>query len=156
MPNLAQLTPDTMFLLLNYGILPFWALLIFVPLTKFTDAVVHSVLIPLVLGVTYAWLLAGVIWGGTPAPEGAGFTSLDGLQKMFSQPHALVAGWAHYIVFDLFIGAWQARDAQRVGLNHFLLVPCLVLTLLFGPVGLLLYLMIRGISGRGGWSLFEG
>lgn len=155
-PSLASLTPDTMFLLLNYGVLPFWALLIFVPLTKLTDTLVHSVLIPLVLGVTYAWLLAGVFFGLTPAPEGAGFSSLDGVMKLFSVKEALVAGWAHYLVFDLFIGAWQARDAQRVGLNHFLLIPCLVLTLLVGPIGLLLYLMIRGISGRGGWSLFEG
>lgn len=145
-----------MFLLLNYGVLPFWALLIFVPLMKITDTLVHSVMVPLILGVTYAWLFAGVFFGSTPAPEGASFTSLEGLQKMFTVPQALVAGWAHYIVFDLFIGAWQARDAQRVALNHFLLVPCLLLTFLLGPIGLLLYLMIRGISGKGGWSLFEG
>jgi hypothetical protein len=49
-----------------------------------------------------------------------------------------------------------ARDAQRVGLNHFLLIPCLLLTLLVGPIGLVTYLMIRGLSGKGGTSLFEG
>ena len=59
-------------------------------------------------------------------------------------------------MFDLFVGAWQARDAQRVGLNHFLLIPCLLLTLVVGPIGLVTYLMIRGLSGKGGTSLFEG
>jgi hypothetical protein len=156
MSDLATLSPDTMYLLLNYGVLPFWALLIVAPVLKLTDTLVHSVAMPLLLGVTYAWLLATALWGPVAAPEGAGFASLDALLKLFSTKEALVAGWAHYIVFDLFVGAWIARDAQRVGLNHFALIPCLTLTLLVGPIGLLTYLMVRGLTGRGGWSLFEG
>lgn len=145
-----------MYTLLNLGVVPFWALLIVAPVFRLTDLLVHSVAMPILLGVTYAWLLATALWGGTPVPEGAGFATLDGLVKLFSVKEALVAGWAHYIVFDLFIGAWQARDAQRVGLNHFVLIPCLILTFLVGPVGLLAYLLIRGLTGRAGWSLFEG
>lgn len=156
MSDLATLSPDTMYLLLNYGVLPFWALLILAPVLKITDALVHSVAMPLLLGVTYAWLLATALWGPVATPDGAGFATLDALLKLFSTKQALVAGWAHYIVFDLFVGAWIARDAQRVGLNHFALIPCLVLTLLVGPIGLLTYLMVRGLTGRGGWSLFEG
>jgi hypothetical protein len=76
--------------------------------------------------------------------------------KLFTVEMALVAAWSHYIVFDLFVGAWEARDAQRVGMNHLLLVPCLVLTLLVGPIGLLAYIMIRGLTGKSGFSLFEG
>lgn len=154
MPQLAALTPETMFSVLNYGVLPFWALLIILPHAKLTEVLVHSVLVPLVLGVTYAWLLATALNG--PMPEGASFMSLQGLSKIFSVETALVAGWAHYLVFDLFAGAWQARDAQRVGLHHLIVAPCLIVTLIVGPIGLLLYLMIRGISGKGGWSLFEG
>lgn len=156
MSDLANLTPDTMYLLLNFGVLPFWALLIFAPVLKITDTLVHSVAMPLLLGVTYAWLLATALWGPVEAPDGAGFATLDALLKLFSTKQALVAGWAHYIVFDLFVGAWIARDAQRVGLNHFALIPCLILTLLVGPIGLVTYLMVRGLTGRGGWSLFEG
>ncbi|MCE9522737.1 MAG: DUF4281 domain-containing protein [Alphaproteobacteria bacterium] len=155
MSQLAQLSPDTVYQLLNYGVLPFWALLVFVPTLKFTDWLVHSVAAPIALGVVYAWLLANALTGAS-MPEGAGFATLDGLMLTFTSKHAVVAGWAHYIVFDLFVGAWEARDAQRAGLNHFILIPCLLLTLLVGPVGLLLYLMIRGLTGRGGTSLFEG
>lgn len=156
MPELSQLSPGALFALLNYGILPFWALLIFLPHLKITDWLVHSVLAPIVLGLVYAWLFAGIVFGGIVMPEGANFTTLDGLMKTFTVKEAVLAGWAHYLVFDLFIGAWQARDAQRVGLNHFALIPCLVLTLLVGPIGLLTYLMVRGLTGRGGTSLFEG
>ena len=143
-----------MYLVLNLGILPFWALLILMPRAKITDTLVHSVMMPLILGVTYAWLLATAL--SLPAPEGAGFSSLEGLMKLFTVEMALVAAWSHYIVFDLFVGAWEARDAQRVGMNHLLLVPCLVLTLLVGPIGLLAYIMIRGLTGKSGFSLFEG
>jgi hypothetical protein len=156
MSELAQITPDTLFMVLNFSVLPFWLLLIVAPVFKLTDILVHSVAVPIILGVTYAWLLATALFGGTPVPEGAGFDSLDALMKLFSVKEALLAGWAHYLVFDLFVGAWQARDAQRIGLNHFILIPCLLLTFLVGPIGLLAYLLIRGLSGRAGSSLFEG
>ncbi len=156
MSELAHITPDTLFMVLNFSVLPFWLLLIVAPVFKLTDTLVHSVAVPIILGVTYAWLLATALFGGIPLPEGAGFDSLDGLMKLFSVKEALLAGWAHYLVFDLFVGAWQARDAQRIGLNHFILIPCLLLTFLVGPIGLLAYLLIRGLSGRAGSSLFEG
>lgn len=143
-----------MYLALNLGILPFWALLLVLPHARITEALVHSVALPLILGVTYMWLLGTAL--SLPAPEGAGFSSLSGLMKLFTVEMALVAGWAHYIVFDMFVGAWEARDAQRVGLHHLVLAPCLLLTLAVGPIGLMLYILVRGISGRGGFSLFEG
>ena len=156
MPHIQNLSPDTMYLVLNYGVLPFWALLILLPHAKITEVAVHSVLVPLVLGVTYAWLLASAIAGPPAMPDGSGFATLPELMKTFTAPTAVVAGWAHYLVFDLFVGSWEARDAQRIGLHHILVAPCLLVTFLVGPIGLLLYLMVRGISGRGGVSLFEG
>lgn len=152
----ATISPDSLYLWLNFGVLPFWALIIFVPFLKITDTLVHSVFAPIVLGVIYGWLLAGLMAGTLPLPEGAGFSSLDALMKTFTVKEAVVMGWAHYIVFDLFVGAWIARDAQRIGLNQFAVAPALLLTFLVGPIGLLTYLVIRGISGRAGWSLFEG
>jgi hypothetical protein len=60
----------------------------------------------------------------------------------------VVAGWIHYLIFDLFVGAWEARDARRRGVPHLLLVPCLLFTLMIGPVGLLLYVVVRFFSKR--------
>ena len=150
------ISADDIYLALNYGVMPFWALIIFLPFLKITDRLVHSVFAPIVLGVTYTWLLANVMGGVVQMPEGAGFASLDALMKTFSVKEAVVAGWAHYIVFDLFIGAWIARDAQRAGISPFIAAPTLLLTFLVGPIGLLSYLMLRGVTGRGGWSVFEG
>ncbi len=150
------ISADDLYLALNYGVMPFWALLIFLPFLKITDILVHSVFAPITLGITYTWLIANVMSGVVPMPDASGFASLDALVSTFSVKEAVVAGWAHYLVFDLFVGAWIARDAQRVGINPFVVAPTLLLTFVVGPIGLLSYLMLRGLTGRGGWSLFEG
>jgi hypothetical protein len=77
-----------------------------------------------------------------PGSEG-GFSSLSGVSTLFDNPWGLLAGWTHYLAFDLFIGGWEVRDAQRRGIPHLLVVPALVLTFFLGPSGLLLYLAIR-------------
>jgi len=58
----------------------------------------------------------------------------------------VLAGWVHYLAFDLFIGCWIVLDAQERHIKHLLLVPCLGLTFMFGPVGLLLYFILRAAS----------
>ena len=88
------------------------------------------------------------------APEGASMTSLEGVMLLFTSPHAVLAGWVHYLVFDLFVGAWQVRDARRREIHHALVIPCLALTLTLGPVGLALYLALRA-GLRREWTLDE-
>jgi hypothetical protein len=83
-------------------------------------------------------------WAGA---EG-GFSSLEDVRRLFADPYLLLAGWVHYLAFDLFVGAWEVRDAQRLGIPHLLVVPCLVLTFLFGPAGLLLYGIVRAVRTR--------
>jgi hypothetical protein len=75
--------------------------------------------------------------------KGAGFGSLAQVARLFTSQYLLLAGWIHYLAFDLFTGAWQTRDALRLGLSKWLVAPCLVLTFLLGPVGLALYLLLR-------------
>lgn len=93
---------------------------------------------PLLLAGLYGFLLLQ----GKPA-EGAGFRTLAQVSRLFASPEVLLAGWVHYLAFDLFTGAWEARDAVRLGLSRWLVAPCLALTFLFGPVGLMLYLLLR-------------
>ena len=93
---------------------------------------------PLLVAAVYVYLLAG-----HRPPPGSGFSSLAQVAALFSSPYALLAGWLHYLAFDLFIGAWEARDGLRFGVSRWLLLPCQVLTFLFGPVGLALYLLIK-------------
>ena len=97
---------------------------------------------PLLLAAGYAAAL-GAHWGSAP---GGGFGTLDEVAALFRAPGLLLAGWVHYLAFDLFIGAWMVGDAQSRGLHgpaRLALLPCLVLTFGFGPVGLLLYFALR-------------
>lgn len=71
------------------------------------------------------------------------FTSLTGVMRLFTSPRAVLAGWIHYLAFDLMVGLYIVMDAQRVGIPHWWLLPALFLTLMFGPVGLLVYLAMR-------------
>lgn len=70
------------------------------------------------------------------------------MSALFADPWMLLAGWIHYLAFDLFVGGWEVRDAQQRGIPHLLVVPALVLTFMFGPAGLLVYLGIRWLARR--------
>ena len=99
-------------------------------------------MVPLLIAAVYVALLLH------PKPAGAGFGSLKQVSVLFSSPYALLAGWIHYLAFDLFTGAWEARDADRLGISRWLVAPCLFLTFMFGPAGLALYLLLRLIMRR--------
>jgi hypothetical protein len=118
-------------------VLPVWLLLIFAPRWRWTQRLA-TFAVPLLLAGIYAALL---VHGGRV--EGGGFGSLAQVARLFTSQDLLLAGWIHYLAFDLFTGAWEVRDALRLGLSRWLVAPCLVLTFLFGPVGLSLYLLLR-------------
>ena len=115
-----------------------WLLIAILPRWKYTRVVVLSGAIPLLLAVAYLVLI--VLFFGKA--EG-GFGSLADVMKLFTNEWAVLAGWIHYLAFDLFIGSWEVQDAQERCVSHILVIPCLVLTFLFGPIGLLLYHIVR-------------
>ncbi len=133
------MTPEALFLVATRAVLPGWLLLVFAPRWRWTARLISGVLLPGLLGLLYLWLIVAH-WGFA---EG-GFDSLAEVGALFADPWLLLAGWVHYLVFDLFVGAWEVRDAQREGIHHLLVVPCLLLTFLFGPIGLVGYLGLRG------------
>lgn len=99
--------------------------------------------VPVLLCVAYATFLAHY-WGSTP---GGGFQSLGAVQILFTSPGILLAGWTHYLAFDLFVGRWMVDDASSAGRSRIPLVLALPTTFLFGPVGVLLYLAGRSLFG---------
>jgi len=114
-----------------------WLLLAFVPKRQLSVHVA-GVFIPLILAAMYLYFIVMHIRGA----EG-GFGSLADVAKLFSRPELLLAGWIHYLCFDLFIGAWEVRDSQLHGIPHLVVIPCLLMTFLLGPIGLLFYILIR-------------
>ncbi len=87
-------------------------------------------------------LYTGLVLGFFASAEG-GFFSLDAVGRLLSGREMLLAGWLHFLAFDLFVGAWQVRTARRESVPRLLVVPCLALTFLLGPAGLLAFLALR-------------
>lgn len=142
------------FSLVNASVMPAWILLIFFPKASVTKRLVHSMLYPLILGVAYTLGLGFSVFGGMGDAE-SGFTTIAAVRAIFATDIGVLVGWTHFLVFDLFVGAWEARDARRRGVSHWLLIPCLFLTFMAGPLGLLLYLVLRKVTGKGSWNLKE-
>lgn len=128
---------NTLFSAAGAVVLPCWLLLAFAPAWKWTQRLATFVA-PLLIAALYITLLVS-----HPAPPGSGFNSLTQVATLFSSRYALLAGWVHYLAFDLFTGAWEARDAAGLGISRWIVAPCLLLTFLFGPVGLALYLVLK-------------
>lgn len=98
--------------------------------------------VPALLSATYLAML-GIHWRG----EG-GFGSLEALRALFDVPGLLVAGWIHYLAFDLFVGVWIASRSAQLGWKHIWVVPLLLLTFMLGPLGLLVFLGLRSLRGQ--------
>ena len=117
-----------------------WLGLALAPRWHITRDWAAPVIAPIIIGAVYVWLMMNNF---SSAPEGAGFGSLAGVALLFSVPELLLAGWIHYLAFDLFVGAWEVKDAQQAGIHHVAVIPCLFATLMFGPGGLVLYWIIK-------------
>lgn len=127
-----ELNPDTVFRLSNgLALLAWLALAASPPLARWSPLVrrVTGRLLPLAFAGVYLLLLMA------PWPSGGGFGSLAEVQALFASPRALTAGWVHYLAFDLFVGTWIAERAAALGLPHWQVLPLLLLTFMFGPLG---------------------
>lgn len=131
------MTPDSLFSIVNLVAMAAWLPMLVYPRARWTSTIV-PVAVPALLAVVYAGLIVMTL-GRTDG----GFSSLADVRALFADPWMLLAGWIHYLAFDLFIGGWEVRDAQSRGIRHIVIVPALVLTFLLGPAGLLLYLGLR-------------
>ncbi len=134
----ATMTPEQLFSASNILALAGWGVLILAPRWRWGASLVSGAVIPGILAVVYVGIVAAQLPGAS-----GGFTTLHDVATLFTHQWLLLAGWVHYLAFDLFIGSWQVRDAEARRVPHLLVIPCLVLTFLLGPSGLLAYLAIR-------------
>lgn len=115
-----------------------WLLLILAPRWGALIAFIRFALIG-ALSLTYAVLVFVYFF----RVEGGGFGSIAEVRALFMSDPVLVAGWVHYLAFDLFLGTWIAVEADKCGYNRLLQAPMLVATFMFGPLGLLLFFITR-------------
>lgn len=137
------MSPDQIFSIANLVAMCGWLLLIVVPGKKWATHVVAGVAIPVMFASVYTIMIALNFAGSD-----GGFSSLSDVATLFSNPWLLLAGWLHYLAFDLLVGGWAVRDARARGINHVIVVPCLITTFLFGPAGWLMYLGVRSAVRR--------
>lgn len=132
------MSPDTLFQIANPLALVGWVALAAHPAAPRVTLAMAQVMIPLLLALAYTGLIL-THWSDA---EG-GFSSLTEVMKLLSSPPIALAGWVHYLAFDLFVGAWAAQTARREGISHLLVLPCLALIFLFGPAGFLAFSILR-------------
>ena len=134
------MNPDTIFQIASTTALAGWIVLLISPfIPKLADRI-SGLIIPALLSIAYTGLILAFFGGA----EG-GFDTLDNVMKLFTVREAVLAGWIHYLAFDLFIGAWEVRTGRADGMPFLLVLPCLPLTFMFGPAGLLLFIILRNI-----------
>ena len=134
---------ENIYLLANWGVLPFWLMLVIFPAKGITNFFVHSIIAPLLLASAYGFVayniyIEGNIFGGFELYKG-----LDGLYAMFSEEAFLLVFWLHFLSISLFLGSWIARDSQKFLIPRLFTIIALILTYFTGPVGLVFYWFIR-------------
>ncbi len=130
--------PETLFSISSALAMLGWLLLIIAPRWRWTQRIIVSGFLVLLLAAEYTLLIL-LFFGDA---EG-GFDSLSQVSQLFENDWVLLAGWVHYLAFDLWVGCWEVSNAQKMGISHFAVIPCLLLTFFLGPVGLLLYFIVR-------------
>ena len=120
-----------------------WIILAVAPRWTLTRKIILSGAIPLLLSAAY-FVLIIVFFGKS---EG-GFGSLADVMKLFTNEWTMLAGWIHYLAFDLLVGTWEVKDSQKRGISHWFVVPCLFLTFMLGPIGFLLYSILRFFASK--------
>jgi hypothetical protein len=136
--------PDVGFSLAGQLMVILWLLLLTSLWAKRLRVLVDGLgmfVLPIVIGLWYLLLMVSNL----PFEQG-GFGSLAQVRALFAEDELLLAGWLHYLVFDFFVGTWVARQARDESVWRVLLVPCLVLCFLAGPIGLLAWLLLRSVS----------
>lgn len=139
---------DAIFEFCNMAALAGWLALLASPLAPKIADQISALVVPLLLAVGYT----GLILAFWTRAEG-GFDNLTDVMRLFTSPEIALAGWIHYLAFDLFVGAWQARTARAERIPFVIVVPCLSLTFLFGPTGYFAFTCLRAARAMNSRSL---
>ena len=134
---------NTIYLFANWGVIPFWLLLIFVPNHGFTNFFTQSIIAPLLLAIGYIYLTFNLYLDENIFDGFELYSGLDGLYSMFANEILLLVFWLHFLSISLFAGAWIVRDARKFLIPKIITIPSLVLTYFSGPVGLVVYWFMR-------------
>ena len=140
---LEVLSYENIYFLANWGVIPFWLLLIILPNHVLTNFFVQSIIVPLFLGSAYGLIAYNIFLEGNILDSFELYRGLDGLYSMFSSEAFLLIFWLHFLAISLFLGAWISRDSVKYMIPRWFVIISLILTYFTGPVGLSIYWLIR-------------
>lgn len=144
----STMTAETFFQVTNTLALVAWIGLVLFPGKKLFSGWLCAVVVPAALALAYACVIGWKF--ATNGPPPGEVMTLTGLRKIFEDDWVFAAAWTHYLVFDMVVGAWIARDSVKLGLPGMLRTVALVLTFLAGPVGFLVHILGRAGLRRTG------
>ena len=137
-------TIEMLYFWANFGILPFWLILIFFPNSNLSKYFVTSIFPILLLSGTYIFILYKSYLSSYNFIDNFNlYLGFEELSDLFSNKSFLITFWIHFIAMNLFVGGWIVKDSQRLIINKILIILPLIFTYLIGPIGLLLYWLIR-------------
>ena len=140
---LILLTYENIYLIANWGVIPFWLLLIFLPNNQITNFFTQSIIPFLLLGIGYTYLSYKIYLENNIFSAFELYSGLDGLYSIFADEVLLLVFWLHFLALSLFMGAWIVRDSKRYLVPKIITIPSLILTYFAGPVGLVIYWFFR-------------
>ena len=134
---------ETIYLVANWGVIPFWLLLIIFPNHSITNFFVQSIIAPLLLATAYGYLSYNLYLDNNILSSFELYSGLDGLYSMFANEILLLIFWLHFLSISLFAGAWIVRDSRKYFIPKIITIPSLVITYFAGPIGLVIYWFFR-------------
>ena len=140
---LALVNSENIYLAANWGVIPFWLLLIFAPNHSLTNFFVQSIIVPMLLAAGYIYLSYNLYLENNIFDGFELYGGLDGLYSMFANESLLLIFWLHFLAISLFAGSWITRDSKRYSIPKIITIPSLILTYFTGPVGILVYWFFR-------------
>ena len=140
---LPLLNNENIYLIANWGVIPFWLLLVILPNHGITNFLAQSIIVPLLLASAYSLIAYNIFLEGNILDSFELYSGLDGLYSMFSNEAFLLIFWLHFLSISLFTGAWIVRDSSKFIMLRAFVVISLIFTYFSGPIGLLIYWFFR-------------
>jgi len=134
---------ENIYLIANWGVIPFWLLLIILPNHNITNIFVQSIVAPLLLSTAYGLVAYNIFLEGNIFDSFELYSGLDGLYSMFSNESFLLIFWLHFLAISLFLGAWIVRDGRKYTVPKIVVIISLIITYFIGPAGLIFYWFFR-------------
>ena len=137
-------TNDMLYLWINIGVLPFWLLIIFFPRSHLCKYLATSIFPIFLLSGAYVFILYQAFLSSFDFTGNFNlYLGLSSISELFRDDLYLLMFWAHFVAVNLFIGGWMLKDSNKFGINKIVLALPLIITYLIGPIGILIYWLIK-------------